>query len=50
MDIEKINTILGLPEHITSQVLVPIGYPDETPKKKDKSNKKERVFYNKWGK
>ncbi|QTL97790.1 hypothetical protein GM661_07205 [Iocasia frigidifontis] len=48
MDIEKINKILDLPDHITCQVLVPIGYSDETPKKKGKYNKKERVFYNKW--
>ncbi len=50
IDIEKINKILGLPDNITCQVLVPIGYSDEAPEKKDKYNKKERVFYNKWGK
>lgn len=49
MDIEKINKILGLPDHITCQVLVPVGYPDETPKKKNEYNEKDRVFYNKWG-
>lgn len=50
MDTEKINNILGLPEHITCQVLVPVGYADEIPKKKSCYNKKERLFYNKWGK
>lgn len=48
MDIEKINNILGLPKHITCQVLVPVGYTDEIPKKKDDYNIKERVFYNNW--
>ncbi|RAK11234.1 nitroreductase family protein [Halanaerobium saccharolyticum] len=50
IDIKKINKILNLPDHITCQVLVPIGYPDKTPNKKDIYNKKERIFYNKWGK
>ena len=48
MDIEKINNILGLPEHITCQVLVPIGYADETPRNKDEYDISERVFYNSW--
>lgn len=48
MDIERINSILGLPKHITCQVLVPVGYTDEIPKKKDDYNLKYRVFYNNW--
>ena len=48
MDLEKINAILGLPQHITCQVLVPVGYADETPKDKESFNFKEKVFYNNW--
>lgn len=48
IDIEKINDILDLPQHITCQVLVPVGYADEIPKIKDKFNTNKRVFYNNW--
>ncbi len=49
MDIEKINKLLGLPEDITCQVLVPVGYPGEIPGKKDRYNLNDRVFCNNWG-
>jgi nitroreductase len=49
MNIEKINTILSLPDHTTCQVLVPVGYADEVPKKRIERDKKERTFYNEWG-
>lgn len=48
MDIKKINKILGLPENITCQVLVPVGYPDETPKPKNRDNIDNRIFYDGW--
>ncbi len=50
MDLEKINHILGLPEHITCQVVVPVGYSNEIPKQKDKFSIDDRVFYNHWDK
>ncbi|MDK2951473.1 MAG: hypothetical protein PWQ77_1138, partial [Kosmotogales bacterium] len=49
MNIEKINAILGLPDYITCQVLVPVGYAGEVPKKRTERDKKERTFYNEWG-
>ncbi|SKC62797.1 nitroreductase family protein [Maledivibacter halophilus] len=48
IDIEKINKILGLPEHITCQLLVPIGYADETPEQKRGKNRNDMIFYDKW--
>ncbi|WP_273326740.1 nitroreductase family protein [Vallitalea guaymasensis] len=48
IDIEKINKILGLPEHITCQLLVPIGYPDEKTTPKSKESREDMFFYNKW--
>lgn len=48
IDIEKINKILELPEHITCQLLVPIGYADETPKQKSGKSRNDMFFYNKW--
>lgn len=48
MDIEKINEVLGLPDHITCQVLVPVGYADEEPKPKTRTDIHERVFLNSW--
>ncbi|WP_113671088.1 nitroreductase family protein [Vallitalea guaymasensis] len=50
IDIEKINKILGLPEHITCQLLVPIGYPDEKTTPKSKKSREDMFFYNKWEK
>lgn len=48
INIEKINTILGLPEHITCQLLVPIGYPDETPGQRSNESRNDMFFYDKW--
>lgn len=48
IDIEKINKILGLPEHITCQLLVPIGYPNQTPKEKNNKDRDNIIFYDKW--
>ncbi len=47
IDLEKINEILNLPENITCELIVPIGYPDE-PKMQIKINKMENVFYERW--
>lgn len=48
INIEKINKILELPEHITCQLLVPIGYADETPRPKSDKDRNDIVFYDKW--
>ncbi|QVK21399.1 nitroreductase family protein [Mycoplasmatota bacterium] len=48
IDIERINKILELPEHITCQLLVPIGVADEKPKKKTVKSRTDMFFYNKW--
>ncbi|XMB67700.1 nitroreductase family protein [Mycoplasmatota bacterium zrk1] len=48
IDIERINKILELPEHITCQLLVPIGVADEKPKQKTVKSRTDMFFYNKW--
>jgi len=48
IDIEKINLILGLPEHITCQLIVPIGYAAETPGQRSNEDRNNIIFYNKW--
>jgi len=48
IDIKKINTILGLPEHITCQLLVPVGYADEIPGQKSNDSRNDMIFYEKW--
>jgi nitroreductase len=48
IDIAKINAILGLPEHITCQLLVPVGYADEIPRPKNTPTRDDIVFYDKW--
>lgn len=48
INIEKINSILGLPEHITCQLLVPVGYADETPGQRSNECRNDMIFYYKW--
>lgn len=48
IDIEKINKILNLPENISCQLLVPIGYADETPREKNIRDDKDIFFYDRW--
>lgn len=48
INIEKINHILGLPDHITCQLLVPVGYAAEAPNPKREECKEHRVFYDQW--
>ncbi len=48
MDTERMNTVLGLPEHVSCQVLVPVGVADETPREKEAVNFDTRVFYDHW--
>jgi nitroreductase len=50
IDIEKINNILGLPDNITCQLLVPIGYAGENPCKKQTLDDNHRIFTDKWQK
>lgn len=45
--IARINEILGLPENIACQVLVPVGYPGEEPVKRE-SGIDKKIFYNTW--
>jgi nitroreductase len=45
--IEQINQILALPDHITCQLLVPIGYPDEIAQPV-KVNEAGNVFFDHW--
>ncbi len=49
INLEKINQILNLPDNITCELLVPVGYPDEIPVPA-KVNSKNNVFYDRWGK
>jgi nitroreductase len=48
LDVEKANKILNLPESITCLFLLPIGYPDETPKEKETKSLEEISFKNIW--
>lgn len=48
IDIEKINKILMLPECITCQLLVPIGYTDQIPASKSDKSRKDIFFYDRW--
>ena len=45
--IEAINQLLNLPPHITCELLVPIGYPDEVPTP-IKVNDKDNIFFDRW--
>ena len=49
INLDKINMILNLPDHITCELIVPIGYPDENPNP-IKTNQVNNTFYNKWNK
>ena len=48
LDLREANEILNLPENITCLFLLPIGYPDETPKEKNTKSIEEICFTNKW--
>lgn len=48
MDVEKIDEILGLPENVTCQVLVPIGYADQEPSERKAFDKTSKIFYDGW--
>lgn len=50
LDIPKINEILRLPDHMTVLYLLPVGYPDETPKVKKRKEISGFVFYDTWKK
>jgi len=50
LDVAKANEILELPNDITCLFLLPIGYPDETPKEKELKSIEEISFHNKWRK
>lgn len=45
LDIEKVSSILKLPDGYVCLFLMPVGYPDEEPKDLDKKDKEEMVFY-----
>lgn len=49
INLEEINSILNLPENVTCELLVPVGYADEEPMP-IKVNEKDNVFYDRWGK
>ena len=48
LDINKTNEILNLPNNIACLFLLPIGYPNETPKEKEIKSIKEICFSDKW--
>jgi len=50
LDIPKANEILQLPDDLTVLYLLPVGYPDETPKVKKRKEYSELVFYETWKK
>lgn len=47
INVEQINKILNIPDDITCELIVPVGYPDENPKP-IKINKTNNVFYDRW--
>lgn len=48
LDIEKVSSILDLPEGYVCLFLMPVGYPDEEPRDLDKKDKEELVFYDRF--
>lgn len=44
---EKVRTVLSLPEHIVPFNLIPVGYPQHREEAKEKY-KEENIHYNKW--
>ena len=48
IDIQKINEILELPQNVTCQLLVPIGYPADKPHDKKQRDISETTFYDSW--
>lgn len=48
INIDSVDNILKLPENITCQLLVPLGYADETPKERYKQPD-NNVFYDTYG-
>jgi nitroreductase len=47
---EEIRQILGIPQNVDPITIVPLGYPDETPKPKTVRLLDEVVFYETFGK
>jgi|SRR6056297_184673 len=50
LDIKKAGEILSLPEDVVCLFLMPIGYPNESPKDIVRKSKNEILFYEKWNK
>ncbi|TFG83084.1 MAG: hypothetical protein E4G74_01760, partial [Erysipelotrichales bacterium] len=48
LDIPKADKILNLPANITCLYLLPVGYPDETPKTKQRKDLSEIIFFDQW--
>ena len=48
LDTEKASQILNLPKHLSCLFLLPVGYADETPKKKALKGIGEISFYDRW--
>lgn len=47
INVEQINKILNIPDDITCELIVPVGYPDENPKP-IKVNQSNNIFFYKW--
>jgi nitroreductase len=49
MDAKKAEALLGLPQGYCCVILMPLGYPDETPPARPRKEMKEIVFKNRFG-
>lgn len=47
---EEIRKTLGIPENVDPMTIIPLGYPDETPKAKTVRSLDEVIFYEAFGK
>lgn len=47
INVEQINNILNLPNDITCELIVPIGYPDENPEP-IRENPSDNIFIDRW--
>jgi len=48
LDVDKASAILGLPENVVCQDLLPIGYPAEAPEPIERRSLDDVVFTNRW--
>ena len=46
---EKIKKALGMPDHVKPHAIIPLGYGDEPPRKRDEPMLEQYVYFNSYG-